>query len=110
MRTYRAGCVFVVNSSNISVSDLILTNNLYGVILVFSNNSHVRNVTAQNNMMGVVLGWCVDTLIEDSNATDNVQCGFVVVASLNSSLTRNRASGHNIIPGPGFLTGIRLHQ
>lgn len=95
-----AGYVLIVNSANISVSDLILANNVFGVGLIYSNNSLVRNVTAQNNLMGIALGWCVNTLVEYNTVTDNAQCGFVVMASLKSNFTENRVSGHRFVPGP----------
>jgi len=50
-----AGFVGVVNSTNITVKNMVLTNNLHGVLFVYTNDSRVENVTASNNYYGIHL-------------------------------------------------------
>lgn len=50
-----AGCVFAVNSTNITLKDLNLINNKAGVFLIYTTNSTIENVTLSNNYYGVYL-------------------------------------------------------
>jgi parallel beta-helix repeat protein len=82
-----AGYVGIVNSKNITVKDLTLTNNGQGVLFVYTENSKIENVEASNNMDGIYLYESSNNKIylNDVNNTDNVY-------SLNSTNIWNSTS------------------
>ncbi len=84
-----AGQVYVINSTNITVKDLVLTHGYDGVAFVETDNSRIENVTTFSSSYGI-------SLIGSNNNTlsDNIilQCdydGVYVVESHNSILSNN---------------------
>ncbi|MCD6493112.1 MAG: right-handed parallel beta-helix repeat-containing protein, partial [Archaeoglobaceae archaeon] len=69
-----AGFVGVVNCQNITVRDLILTNNFFGVLFAYTNNSRIENVSALNNDYGVCLVFSNNNMITNNKMEDN-SCG-----------------------------------
>jgi len=50
---FDAGCVILINCTNIKAQNLTLTNNKEGIILVNSKNSEIRNCSLSNNKNGI---------------------------------------------------------
>lgn len=50
-----AGCVYVINSTNITVRDLNLKNNYYGILFENVRNSKAVNLTLNDNYKGIYL-------------------------------------------------------
>ena len=98
-----AGFVGIVNSTNITVRDLTLTNNFEGMLLAFSNNSRIENVTASGNIAGICLFSSNNNTITENNVSDN-ECGICLVFSdnANNTITGNNATNNNC--------GIRLED
>ncbi len=82
-----AGYVGIVNSSDIIVEALTLTNNGQGVLLAFSKYCKVQNVNASSNEYGISLYESESNTITDSNILSN-QENIQLVAS-NSNMIKN---------------------
>lgn len=71
-----AGYVGIVNSSNITVSDLILDKNGQGVLVAYSDLVSIDNVTAIDNELGAVLYSSPNNTILNSNISSNDYNGY----------------------------------
>lgn len=71
-----AGFVGIVDSMNITVRDLTLTNNGYGVLFAYTNNSTIENVTALNNHRGLYLYNSSNNLIFHNNLMDTINNAY----------------------------------
>ncbi|MGB7532338.1 MAG: NosD domain-containing protein [Halobacteriota archaeon] len=91
-----AGFVGIVNSTNITVRDLTLTNNYEGVLLAFSNNSRIENVTTSDNYYGIWLSSSSrNTLIDNTANSKNTKGdGIHLDSSTYNTLTNNTASNN----------------
>lgn len=50
-----AGFIGIVNSVNITIQNLALTNNVEGILFAYVNSSGIKNVSLQNNWAGITL-------------------------------------------------------
>jgi parallel beta-helix repeat protein len=99
-----AGFVAIVNSTNITVRDLILTKNFIGVLFVNTDNSRIENVTASNNdYCGIHLLHSSRNTLTGNTALNNTWCGVYLCSSSNNTLTDNNASNND-------WHGIRLYS
>ncbi|MCK4481642.1 right-handed parallel beta-helix repeat-containing protein [Candidatus Bathyarchaeota archaeon] len=53
-----AATIYAINCANITISNLNLINNAYGIFLWSTDNSRIENVTASNNQYGIYLHDC----------------------------------------------------
>lgn len=84
-----AGCVFIVNSSKITVKNLKLENNVNGVNLAYTRDSLIENVTATGNFAGIALDWSDYNLITGNNVTHSYGAGIVLTLSNYNNVTSN---------------------
>jgi len=89
-----AGFVGVVNSTNITVKNMVLINNLHGALFVYTNDSRVENVTASNNYYGIHLSSSSNNTLTNNTASNNYY-GISLSSSSNNTLTNNTMSGNN---------------
>jgi len=89
-----AGFVGVVNSTNITVRDLTLTNNTEGVLFASTNYSKVENVTISNSYWGIDLYSSSNNTLAN-NVVSNNFCGIRLYSSSNNTLTTNIASNND---------------
>ena len=94
-----AGFVGIVNSDNITVSGLTLTNNLTGVLLVYSTNSRIENIIANNNANGINLFSSNHNTLTGNNTSNN-SIGISLDNSNYNNVTANTSS--NNISGIGL--------
>jgi len=87
-----AGFVGVVNSTNIMVKDLSLTNNHAGVLFICTGNSKVENVTASKNDFGILIGYSSNNTLQNNTANSNNTVGIAMAYSNNNMLQSNNAS------------------
>ena len=85
-----AGCVGVVNSTNITMKDLRLTKNGFGILLVYSKDSRIENINARDNDYGIYLKHSSSNMLMNNNASNN-NCGIYLSSSSNNALTNNSA-------------------
>jgi len=88
-----AGYVGVVNSTNITVKDLILSNNGQGVLMCYTNNSRIENVTVSNNHQGIYLYSSSNNTLSNNTASNNTD-GIHLEGSGSNTLTENTMSGN----------------
>jgi len=88
------GCIVVVNSTKITVKDLVATRNGAGVLFACTNSSTVQNVTAVDNGNGISLVMSKNNTVIDNNVMNNVQIGIGLTASGSNTL-RNNAMTNN---------------
>lgn len=92
-----AGFVGVVNSRDITIRDLKLTNNLSGVLFVNVNDSKIENVTTSNNRVGINLIWSSANTLNKNTALNNDGAewgsfGIVLGYSYHNTTTDNKVS------------------
>jgi parallel beta-helix repeat protein len=97
-----AGYVLVVDSQNITIRDLALTNDDKGVWLYGCYGCLVDNVTAQDNDYGIYLQECSYCTTRNCTISDNDQ-GVYLSGSIGNSITGN-------IIQTSDDTGIRLNS
>jgi len=97
-----AGFVGLVNCTNITVKDLTLTNNTYGVLFAYTENSRIENVNASNNDEGIYLSYSNNNTLIGNTANSN-DYGIRLSRSSNNTLQSNTMSGntYNIDVGDG---------
>jgi len=83
-----AGTIYLINSYNILVKDLTLTDNLNGIFLWNTTNSRLENVTATNNSFGFYLSRSSNIVLFSSNYKNNVE-GIHLKRSSNNILVGN---------------------
>ena len=96
-----AGFVGVVNSTNITVRDLTLTNNTQGVLFAYTTDSRIENVTTSNNFYGIVLYFSNNNTLSNSIANSNSQWGIYLISSSNNTLSNNTASDNMALSTDG---------
>ena len=111
MITGNAGFVGVVNSTNITIKDVTLTNNRHGVLFAYTENSRIENVTASNNRHGIYLLNSSNNTLNNNNANSNGDSGWLgnigygiyLLNSSNNTLVNNDANLNDVV-------GILLHE
>lgn len=84
-----AGYIAIVNSTNITVQNLNISNNVQGILLAYTRNSKVENVTIKNNRYGI---WLFESLYNDilrNNIVTNDAYGILFNASSNNRIYHN---------------------
>lgn len=85
-----AGYVAVVDSTNIMVKDLNLTNNVQGVLLKNTTGSTIENVNVSNNIDGICLDrWSNNNIIICNTVSDNLFLGVYLSTSSGNIVSNN---------------------
>jgi len=85
-----AGYLAAIDSTNITVEDLILTNNGQGALFDRTTNSTIKNVTTTNNWYGIRLWNSSNCFVSNNNASNNHR-GIYLEFSNNNSIVNNCA-------------------
>jgi parallel beta-helix repeat protein len=88
-----AGFVAIVNCRDITVRDLTLANNYYGVLVAYSEDSKLENVNTSNNNDGIYLCFSSNNSLTNNTARDNYN-GIYLFFSDTNILTTNTASSN----------------
>lgn len=93
-----AGFVALVNSSDISVRDLALSNNMAGVLLAYASNCTLFSVNASENERGLYLVSSHSNNILKNNLCGNGWSGISLVSSrgnfiMGNTMSRNKQLG-----------------
>ena len=89
--TSNAGTVCLIGCENVTVRDLVLEKNGCGVFLAESSNSTLYNLTISDNMYGI-LGLIDGSSNCSNNTVENNSCGVYFVLGENNDLNNNRIS------------------
>ena len=94
-----AGYVGLINCTNITVQNLVLTKNGQGVLLVGTNNCTIKENYLGNNEFGVLFQGsfanCFDNTITKNNITANTEDGIFSWGSFNTSITANSITNNH---------------
>jgi parallel beta-helix repeat protein len=92
-----AGFVAIVNSTNITVSNLGLTKNCYGVVFVNTNNSNIGAVNAfSNELYGIYLFASNKNWLLFNSVSQNLKCaGIGLEYSYNNTISENTVGANN---------------
>jgi parallel beta-helix repeat protein len=93
--SFDVGYLGIVNSRNITVRDLVLTNNLEGLLLDHSSDSKIENVTVLNCGKGINLKSSFNNTITNNNALNN-SGGIYFQNSSDNFISRNNVSNNSI--------------
>ena len=83
-----AGFIGIVNSINITIRDLTVTNNIDGVLFAYTNNSIIENVTISSNQNGITMGYSSNNMLVSSIITNN-DWGIYTYSSSNNLIYHN---------------------
>jgi parallel beta-helix repeat protein len=97
-----AGQVYVVNSTNITVKDIAISNGYEGIVFAYTDNSKIENVTVSDNEYGIVLFRSNSNILDNININNNYY-GIFLSNSINNNLI------NNIISSNGW-DGISLYS
>jgi parallel beta-helix repeat protein len=89
-----AGCLIIVNSSNITIKDLTLSNNLNGILLAYTSEATIENVTAINNKVGIGLYSCSNCTISNTVTVYNAYQGIKLAYSPTCVIHKNNVTGN----------------
>jgi len=107
-----AAYVALVNCTNITVQNLVLTNNSQGILLVATNYSYITKNHLTNNNYGIVLfapyEQCIGNTITENTITANIKDGINSWNSENTivtgnSITNNQENGINFFDSRGAV-------
>jgi len=84
-----AGYVALINSTNITIENLIS-----GVSLAYTENSKIQNITATNSYYGIQLDWSLNNSITSSNITKNC-FGILLYSSSKNNIVENNITNDN---------------
>ncbi|MEM3505164.1 MAG: NosD domain-containing protein [Archaeoglobaceae archaeon] len=82
-----AGQVILVNSNNITIRDLVISNASVGIELWNSSGIRIINNTISNNDRGIYLGFSSNNIVANNNISNNG--GGIVLVYSNSNLIYN---------------------
>jgi len=93
--TSNAGTIYCIRCDNVTIKDLNLTKNWYGVCFWKTTNSSIENVTASTNYEGIYLSSSCNNLTSNT-ANSNTNYGIFLYSSSNyNTLTNNTANSNN---------------
>ncbi|MGD2066815.1 MAG: NosD domain-containing protein, partial [Candidatus Bathyarchaeota archaeon] len=95
-----AGCVILINCTDIEVQNLMLANNKEGIVLVNTENSEIRNCTLSNSKSGIRLRISSDVTITQNVFTENGE-GVTVWESTDILVSENQIANNT-------ESGVRL--
>ena len=89
-----AGYVAVINSNNIAVNGLTLTNNGQSVLFAYTNDSNVENIASLNNYIGIHLQSSINNTITSNSVNSNDCHGISLSYSNNNNIVNNTANSN----------------
>ncbi|PVX27780.1 MAG: hypothetical protein CW716_00515 [Candidatus Bathyarchaeum sp.] len=89
-----AGYVAFINSTNVTVENLNLTNNWQSILLAYTTDSQVRTSTLSSNMDALWLIDCLNCSVYENNVQNNDWGGVAIVNSRFCKLESNDIAGN----------------
>lgn|GEM_PF-6534911 len=86
-----AATFYCINCENVTIKDMNLTYNLYGLFLWNTIGSRIQNINAWNNEDGIYLNYSRNNLLTGINAKSNLENGIHLSFSNNNTLSSNAA-------------------
>jgi len=89
-----AGTIYVIESKNLLIENLILSGNEHGILLWNTTNSQIENVTTSNNNYGIFLQNSNHNILTSNRVNDN-EVGINLQQSNNNALVSNTITPNN---------------
>jgi parallel beta-helix repeat protein len=89
-----AGYVGVVNSTNITIKDLTLTNNYQGVFFAYTTNLNIENINASNNERGISLFYSSNSILTNNTCSNNDYGGIHLFYTSNNTIENNTCNSN----------------
>lgn len=90
------GYLGVVNSTNITIKDLTLSNNGQGILFTFSNNSEIKSINVSDTRDGILLiNEASNNNLINNDTSNNIWGIPIVNSSDNNTLINNNISNNN---------------
>lgn len=89
-----AGLVVAVNSTNITVANLTLKNNLQGVLFAYTNNSKIENLNLDSHEWGILVVKSFNNTMSNNTISDS-KYGIDLWISGNNTLSQNQIISSN---------------
>jgi parallel beta-helix repeat protein len=86
---FDAGYIAIINSTNVVVKNLDISNNLSAVLLAYTNETIVFNITARLNERGIYLICSYNNMLIDNQVFENEWSGISLIASANNYVAGN---------------------
>jgi parallel beta-helix repeat protein len=90
-----AGIIYLINCTHITIKDMVLKNNIFGLVLVNTNCSEIENVTTSSNLAGIVLWSSQNNTVSGNCAYLNEGDGISLISSSNNLISSNIASNNS---------------
>ncbi len=90
-----AGVVYAINCTNVSMQDINITNEYYGVLFYETDNSTIENATISECYYGISLSSSVSNTLTNNTASNNSDIGIFLESSDSNTLTNNTASNNS---------------
>ena len=101
-----AGTVYLINCNNITIKDLTLTKNYYGIFLCNTADSKIENITASYNLKdGIHLAYSSNNMLVNNTASNNYWFGIWVGWGDNNMLIGNAVSNNEMFGGIAINEG-----
>jgi len=89
-----AGTIYLINCKNVTVKNLLLTNNAYGVFSLNMTQSKIENVSAINNRYGIYIKDSGDNIFSQNLIAEN-NYGFKLNNSNFNNIVMNNISSND---------------
>ncbi len=90
-----AGFVALIDCTNMTVKDLILKNNRYGLLLAYTNSSRVENIESFKNYFGICSVGSINNTLINNTLTSNNRRGINLIYSDNNTIINNNVSNND---------------
>jgi parallel beta-helix repeat protein len=88
------GCLLVINSSKITVQDLLISNSYDGILFAYVSSSTIQNVATVDNKIGIELSRSQDCNILNSLLKYNMYHGILLSGSSRCLIDGNNITGN----------------
>ena len=83
-----SGQVYVINSVDVTIKDISVSNGYDGIAFAYTNNSRIENVTASGSDAGIYLFRSHSNIVDNNHASENYY-GVYIEESDDNTLTSN---------------------
>ena len=88
-----AGTFYCIRCNNVTIRDLNVTKNVFGISIILTNNSKIENISASSNVFGIGLyGFNNNNTITNNKASANNYGIFLGYYNNNNTLINNNVS------------------
>ena len=89
------GYLAFINSTNINVKNLNLSNNFQGILFAYSPNCTINGINTTNNWYGIYLKNSPNCKIEENNASNNFDYAIALRLSGNCTVSKNNVNNND---------------